>query len=81
MKDEDLLQMRKKKSFDAEEYKSCANCINSRELCTGELLLCRKKGLVAYDGKCRFFELDLLSINPKKLRNIKTSLTEEDFTL
>lgn len=73
--------MRKKKGFDAEEYTSCVNCLNSRELKKDELLLCKKKGLVAYDGKCRSFELDLLSINPKKVRNIKTSLTEEDFKL
>lgn len=73
--------MRKKKRFDIGDYASCFYCTKSRELTEGELLLCRDKGLVPYDGKCRHFELDLLSVTPKKLRSLRTELTEEDFKL
>lgn len=73
--------MRKKKRFDLGEYASCYYCTASRELSEGKMLLCRKKGLTPYDGKCRHFELDLLSITPKKLRGIKNDLTEDDFKL
>lgn len=75
------INMRKKKYFDIGEYASCRYCTGSRPLAEGELLLCRDKGLVPYDGKCRHFELDLLSVTPRKLRNLKTELTEEDFKL
>lgn len=73
--------MKKKKHYDLGEYASCFYCTASRELREGELLLCSRKGLVPYDGKCRKFEPDLLSVTPKKLRSIKTDLTEEDFKL
>lgn len=73
--------MRKKKRFDIGDYASCFYCTKSRELTEGELLLCRDKGLVPFDGKCRHFELDLLSVTPKKLRSLRTELTEEDFKL
>ncbi|MDP4132975.1 MAG: hypothetical protein Q8882_03080 [Bacillota bacterium] len=73
--------MKKKPGFDISEYKSCANCKNSREIIQDRILLCRKKGIVSFDGLCRKFDIDLLSINPKKVRTLSSALSDEDFSI
>lgn len=73
--------MKKKKKYDTDDYNSCLYCTHSGTIAGGELLLCEKKGLVSPDSVCRRFELDLLSLNPQKLRTIRSTLSEEDFKL
>ena len=73
--------MKKSSGFDLDEYKSCANCINVTELSDGDFVLCKKHGLVKRSGECKHFEIDLLSLRPKKLRRLKPSFTEEDFEI
>lgn len=73
--------MKKKKKFDISDCEACLYCTASRSIAGDELLLCQHKGLVPEDGKCRRFELDLLAVNPKKLRGIKADLCEDDFKL
>ncbi len=73
--------MKKSKGFDISDYRMCLYCTHSNELSDANIVICKKHGLKNYDDSCKSFELDLLSITPKKLRNIKTSFTEEDFKL
>ena len=73
--------MKKSKDFDISEYKMCFHCLHSQKLNEEDLQICQKHGLKNYDDSCKDFELDLLSVTPKKLRNIKTTFTEDDFKL
>ncbi len=73
--------MKKNNNFEAEEYRMCENCILAKPLKDSELVLCSKHGLKNFDDVCRHFKIDLLAINPKKLRTFSTQLTEEDFKL
>lgn len=73
--------MKKSKAFDIDDYKSCSNCVNGTSLKDGEFVLCKKNGLVKSSGECKHFEIDLLSLRPKKLRRLKPSFTEEDFEI
>ena len=73
--------MKKNKGFDISDYKMCLYCLNSNELSDENIVICKKHGLKTFDDCCKNFELDLLSVTPKKLRNIKTSFTEDDFKL
>ena len=73
--------MKNKKGFDLSEHEMCINCIHSNDLSADGLIICRKHGIKNPDDCCRHFEIDLLSIRPKKLRTLTSTLTEEDFKL
>ena len=73
--------MNKKEFFEAEDYKMCENCILAKPLKDSELVICSKYGLKNADDVCRRFKINLLAINPKKLRTFNTNLSEEDFKL
>ena len=73
--------MKKSKGFDISDYRMCLNCIHSAEISDEDIIICKKHGLKNYDECCKNFEIDLLSVTPKKLRNIKTTFTEDDFKL
>ena len=73
--------MKNKKGFDISEHEMCINCIYSNELSSEGIVVCKKHGLKNPDDCCRHFEIDLLSITPRKLRILNTTLTEEDFKL
>ena len=73
--------MKKRKGFDISDYVMCLNCIHSSELAESDFVICQKHGLKNSDDSCRNFEMDLLSIVPKKLRSFESNLSEEDFKL
>ena len=73
--------MKKNKAFDISDYKTCENCIYSGELPDSDIVICRKHGLKNSGDSCRHFKMDLLSVKPKKLRSLKSTLSEEDFKL
>ena len=73
--------MKKRKNFDISEYRMCLNCIHSSELQESDLVVCKKHGLKHFDDECKFFEMDLLAVRPKKLRSLTSRLSEDDFKL
>ncbi len=73
--------MKKKKKFEAEDYKMCINCLMAKPLNDGEIVICQKHGLKNHTDACRHFEINLLAITPKKLRTFNTTFSEEDFKL
>lgn len=73
--------MKKRKFFDFSDYRMCGNCMYAKALPDDDLILCVKHGLKKSDNECRNFEIDLLSVRPKKLRTFKSNLSEEDFKL
>lgn len=73
--------MKKNKVFDSLDYALCENCLKAKSIDSNGLVLCEKYGLIKRENVCKRFELDLLKVNPKKLRSFKSSLTEDDFKL
>lgn len=69
-----------------DEYVMCRYCKYAELLAHSQTqVLCSKKGIVEASGKCRKFDLDLLSIQPpakkRDLTEKQSRFTSEDFSI
>ena len=58
----------------------CEYCAHARPSPDGETVLCRYKGVVEKDGKCRKYKYDILKRQPRHKPKLQ-EFSEEDFTL
>ena len=66
--------------FKDKEYRFCVNCANAAEA-DEESMLCRKKGMVPKDGKCRSFRYDPLKRDPALPQAALRISSDFDFSL
>lgn len=72
--------LKKIRFFNKGIEKQCAYCIHSKAYLENEEILCKYRGVVEADNKCRKFKYDILKRKPNKLHNIE-EYTSEDFVL
>ena len=61
--------------------KACRYCAHSA-VCDEEMILCKKRGIVAPDGKCRKFRYDPIKRIPAKSKALDfDKYSNEDFSL
>jgi len=67
--------------FKASEHRCCVNCALSAEL-DEDRMICKKKGIVDKDRKCRHFLYDPLKRDPARPRSLAAlKSAEHDFSL
>lgn len=60
--------MKKDAKYDIDEI--CRYCEHSSLLCGNDDVLCEKKGVVSPTYKCKYFAVDVIKLEPKRLRDV-----------
>ena len=70
----------KKKFFNKSIEHKCECCLNARIFSSESEMLCKYKGVVSVDDKCRKFKYDVLKRKPK-ITKLGNDYNTEDFVL
>lgn len=75
-----MQDLKKVKFFNKKIDKKCEYCLHSKSYLNNQEILCKYKGVVMADNKCRRFKYDILKRKPNKIHNSE-NYTAEDFAL
>ena len=70
----------KRKFFNKDLERKCEYCIHARIFSSNDEMLCKYKGVVSLNDKCRKFKYDVLKRKPN-ITKLGDDYTNEDFVL